>query len=218
METKIEKDFIVYGNGRSGTKYTSCLFKAHGLDVDHEHMGKDGICSLTFATDILPQQCSFCNKKYKHLDTETVDEIKIKYNDECRKNYSFKHSLYIVRHPLGILGSINSLDGRDIDLRKKFVYVPDDVDKITKNAYTIIGWDELIRKQKPDNIFKVEELEEKFPDYLNSLGYENKMLTELPTKKANSRVHVILNWRDLSGECYDMMQEYAKRYGYNLED
>jgi hypothetical protein len=77
-----EKQTLIVGCGRSGTKYISRVLSSGGLDIGHEFMGKDGIASWLLA-----------------VDAESAPW------GPRRRDFRFRTILHQVRHPLAVISS-----------------------------------------------------------------------------------------------------------------
>jgi hypothetical protein len=90
----LKRKLLVIGCGRSGTSYTTKIFKEIGLDLAHERLGKFGTCSMYMVTPIT--DCSIVNKGQK----EGI------HHGECRSKIEFEHVWHQVRDPLKCIDSL----------------------------------------------------------------------------------------------------------------
>jgi len=92
---KVKRHVLVTGTGRSGTTYFSDLLKILGLDVGHQRNGKDGCSGAEFSVD---HHWYPWFPVYGGGDCANVGER--------RSDYTYKHVLHVVRHPLWCIPSL----------------------------------------------------------------------------------------------------------------
>jgi hypothetical protein len=92
---KVKRHVLVTGTGRSGTTYFSDLLTLLGLDVGHQRNGKDGCSGAEFSVD---HDWYPWFPVYGGGDCANVGER--------RSDYTYKHVLHIVRHPLWCIPSL----------------------------------------------------------------------------------------------------------------
>jgi hypothetical protein len=79
---------LVTGCPRSGTAYTAGLLQAHGLDIPHERVGRDGTVSWMFAVD--------------------APGI-MGHKGQRRGDYEWKQVVHLVRHPVKCIASLTTI-------------------------------------------------------------------------------------------------------------
>lgn len=90
----IKRQLLIIGTGRSGTLYTSRVFRAAGLDLQHERMGVFGCVSMYFVPFVT--DCSIVNDGQKQPI----------HDGEHRTDYEFAHIWHQVRDPLKTIDSL----------------------------------------------------------------------------------------------------------------
>ena len=194
------KKFLNIGHPRSGTGFTSKLFKSFGYDVGHEVLGADGISSWMF----------------------TVEENQFWGTGINRKNYEFEHLIMNIRKPLNIISSIFYTENNvpaSYNLRAKYIDFTalNDIEKAVKS---ILEWYKIIQYQNPELILKVDNNPEETLYYY--LRYQLKENTKAPTNKLptniNARRHAQLSYQDITNKCNNqLVKEYkffCDFYGY----
>jgi hypothetical protein len=92
---RVKRHVLVTGTGRSGTTYFSDLLTQLGLDVGHQRNGDDGCSGAEFAID---------NDWYPWFPVYGGGDCA--NVGERRSDYTYKHVLHIVRHPLWCIPSL----------------------------------------------------------------------------------------------------------------
>ena len=89
-----KRKILVASNPRSGTHTMTEVLRTLGLDVQHEHMGKDGTCSgfFTFPAIYIPLGIN-----YMHYNGEYPDSF---------KDYKYDLKVQMVRDPRKTIRSI----------------------------------------------------------------------------------------------------------------
>jgi len=90
----IDRELLVLACGRSGTLYTSKVFRAAGFDLRHEQIGAFGSSSMYMVPRVT--DCSIVNAGQK---------VPI-HAGENRADYRFKHVWHQTRHPLRAIDSL----------------------------------------------------------------------------------------------------------------
>lgn len=211
---------LITAHPRSGTKYLSKLCQAYGLDVGHERMGANGICSWMLAADA---DCA-------------------PYGDGT----TFQPNVYdrvirLVRHPLRVLASVIHTENIEPDqpvgfgkhscreyvrrhafgerswaLRRYVVRA--EGNRYEQAVQTLLVWDTLIDDRKPAFTVHAEAAAEELP---RRLGLNPLEASRLPSTKVHARKHPELTWvelkRHLRAELVTRLEDYTRRYGYDLE-
>lgn len=214
------KKLLITAHPRSGTKYLSRLCQAFGLDVGHETMRRDGICSwmLAVEADFAP------------------------YGGGTKlRDYTYEHVVRLVRHPMHVLASSIYTENiepdqpillgkdtcREFSRRHRFserswafrrYFVRPEGNRYEHAVQTLLAWDAFISKRNPAFTVHVESAQEELP---KALGLERQAASRLPTRKVNARKHPLLTWSDLKPrlrtELVEGLERYAQLYGYDLD-
>lgn len=187
------------GHPRTGTGFTSKIFKLWGLDVGHEKLRKDGIVAWQLINDIGP---------YPYiLDLETRP--------------LYKHIVYNIRNPKDSLPSIVYTENTkklSFNYRNSFYQNKMTSDNPTENAIlSIIEYDNIIKKLNPDIIYRIEDQKEEVFNYFKKL-YPDIKYNGI-SKKVNKRSHPSFNdmlteFGDISSSYKKMINDYCLNYGY----
>ena len=197
------RKFLNIGHPRSGTGFTSKLFKSFDYDVGHEVLGEDGISSWMFA----------------------VEENQFWGPGINRENYEFEHLIMNIRKPLNIISSIFYTENNvpaSYNLRAKYIDFTtlNDIEKAVKS---VLEWYKIIQNQNPELIIKVDDNPEKTVYYFlkyqlneNKKGLSNKLPTNI-----NARSHVQLSYEDIKNKCNNqLVREYkffCDFHGYSYD-
>lgn len=185
---------LITGHQRSGTGYMAALCQAMGLDVGHEHPGKDGISSFQYA-----------------VDTERV----IFHSADLHRGrmcYQFDEMIHVVRHPLHVIASTAFTDMNGaIEWQAEYIPVTA-TDRVRQAVQTWLGWNELIEKQTDIRV-RVEDAENELPKILDV-----SVVQDPPTPGVNGREHQPLTWSAVAKVCkgdeLKRLWTMAERYGY----
>jgi len=144
------RPILAIGHPRCGSRYMNELFKAYGLDVGHERMGKDGISSWMFAVE---------------------DDCLLSAQDPLsatRKHKYFEHVVHFVRNPRTAIPSIireNRHSEKSYAFRRKHILDAFGIDLdeaqsgVEKAVLSYLYWNKLIERQRVDLTVRVEDAE-----------------------------------------------------------
>ena len=150
----IDCKFLVTGHPRTGTYYTSRLFKKYGFGIGHERLAVDGMSSWLHAvTDLKTREMGRLTKK---------SDLPSRYHLEVN------HLLLQVRHPQDAIPSIIVENRGNLSYRyRRFhiynelgIDIHDGVNYVERAALSYINWIKIIEAQDPDAILKLEHIEE----------------------------------------------------------
>lgn len=138
-QTRERKTVLVTGCARSGTKYTAELLAAHGLDVRHEAMGRDGTVTWCMA----------------------VDDQEVPWGEPFGA-YSFDHIFHQVRHPLPVIRSMMTLRPKSWEFIARHIELDGGEPSLLNAARFWYYWNGLAerRSNKRFRIEKVGEVQE----------------------------------------------------------
>ena len=200
-----EKEILIVGHPRSGTRYVAKLFQTCGIDVQHERMGRHGISSWMFAVD--------------------SDRVPYTFDGSFPRQFSFRRVIHVVREPVNVIASsayTEMCKWRTVNFMSKYIVINSDV-FIEPAVQAYLGWNKLIKAQRPDYILKVEDAAQKIPTLISQwgLGVLPDIIAEAaaPSRDDHSRPHPSLTWaaieRSVSGYLYRELVEYAEALGYS---
>jgi hypothetical protein len=191
------KPFLITGFPRSGTYYTTTVFKSLGYDVLHEREGLDGVVS------------------YKHINTY-LDAM------ACCKIVKYSPIIHQVRDPLKVLNTVKKISfaGWKNIYRNIHSYVPQDLIE-----RSLVGWLHFNRFIERHAIyrFKIEDLGSTYPELFDVLGLPIPSRLPAISKEINTRKdteyyeEVSLEslketYPELMGEVLDLANKYGYRY------
>lgn len=196
-----EREVLVTGCARSGTRYTAYILRDCGLDVGHEWVYPDGLTSWLMAAD-----CSECP-----------------WGAAPSANFKFKHIFHQVREPLKVIASvyINEPPESWEFICRHLPQIQETDSHLLKCAKYWYYWN-LLAEKKAEYTFRVEDIEKA----LRVMSF--KMKRELIpkninaySKKVNTReVPPELTWEmlaeSLPATLFDDIQMMALRYGYPI--
>jgi GR25 family glycosyltransferase involved in LPS biosynthesis len=209
---------LALGHPRCGSGYTAKLLTALGLDVGHEKMGSNGICSWMFVVD---------------------DDYPFAVNDEAsNKRFKyFEHVIHHVRSPIDAIPSImrdSEYSEASHQFRRKHIKLVFDIDiddfgkPLVSAIASYVYWNLLIEKLKPQCRFRVEDQQDQLHEYLLNNSLINKVdlsNTELPNSDVNKDKKykgVIYSKPTLDEQDFKSVPKYlmekldalCRRYGY----
>lgn len=189
---------MVIGCGRSGTKFTSTLFKKNGIDIGHESLGEDGIASWCLVPDT-------------YLSIYGPSFLKLK-----RYRMPVVHQ---VRHPLKVIASMQTANKYSWQFISNFIKIGRFDSTIKKCMKYWYYWN-LLSEKKAQYRYKVEEIQQSFTKLCEigdfSLDAECKYDV---SKSTNTREHSELTVNDLYLRAPLLTRKIirmARRYGYNI--
>lgn len=204
LENERVKPFLFLGHPRCGTGFAAHIFSKFTLKIGHEIMGKDGVSCWVYA-----------------VDGETVfDWIK-----HPREYYKFENTIHVIRDPFTAIPSIaftetltsepedKNLKNRwlSTQFRERILKIPDESSLVERATLSFLGWNELIEKQKPGAVFRIEHYEED----MKKIMPEQKVF---PTsdEKINSRDHPKGDdlWAQLSEDLRTKLDDFCIKHGY----
>lgn len=190
---------LITGCGRSGTHFTSELFKQLGLDLPHENVGRDGAAS------------------WKHIVSGTFVYIGKKREVEIDST-GFTTILHQVRHPLKVIASMQTFSDSTWHYMAKFIALDLKRPPVIQAMQAWVGWNGLI-EAKADWRFQIEQIKECFPDLCRHAGLPPQEFPEVPHAARDSRTarYQPLSFADLVREDAGLAAEVealAVRYGY----
>jgi len=184
--------FLITGCGRSGTKYTSKVLQACGLDIRHEAIGKDGAVSSIWALEA---------EKYVGRHARGSRSM-------------FDVVLHQVRHPLQAIASMTTARPESIkwveeNTNQKYT---GDIIKWTSEHW--LYWNILCEKQAVIT-YRVEAMREAWTAISNILGINVPFPAGIPTN-INTRKHMTLSWEEIANHTdrVDLIRSKATEYGY----
>lgn len=200
-----EKEILVVGHPRSGTRYVSKVFRTHGIDVQHERMGRHGISSWMFAVD--------------------SDHVPYTFDNTFPRQFSFRRVIHIVRDPVKVIASTAYTEmckARTVNFMSQYILLNSDV-FIEPAVQAFLGWNKLIAAQAPDYLIKVEDAEQKIPAMIRQwdIGVLPEMIAEtsVPSKDDHKREHRALTMdaieRSVPAYLFRELVEYSEYLGYS---
>lgn len=186
MQSKLIR---VLAHPRSGTAYMASLMQLNGLDVGHEVMGKDGISSWMFAVQ--------------------ADNVPFTFDGSIPIDYSFTHTIQVIREPISAISSIYHTEHGSLDWRSKWLCLwGNDMEKAVSSY---IGWNKLIKGLNPV-VFKLED-EDTILDWLFDNGLTT---TKHKAEITNKREHDILTIKKIKGminpSLFNELEQFIKYY------
>lgn len=218
-----KKKLLITGCGRSGTFYSTEVWRQLGLDIRHERpfahhgvMGEDGAASWLMAV----------NDPTPPFGPSAAD-------------YEFDVVIHQVRHPLKVIASVAQFilaKGRFargyIERNVPQIKIADDELSLDANRQYLLQaarywyhWN-LIAEEKATVTVQLEELSEEIPNLCELLGieYHKTKLDEI-SPRINGRQYYLneelwtVDWKDLESldlELTDRIRNLAAGYGYDF--
>lgn len=187
------------GHPRTGTGFTSKVFRLWGLDVGHEKLKKDGVVAWQLINETGP---------YPYiLDLETRP--------------LYEHLVYNIRNPRDSLPSIvytENIKELSFDYRNSFYQNRMTSDHPVENAIlSIIEYDNIVKSMSPSIVYRIEDQKEDLFKYFKNL-YPTIKYKGI-SKKVNKRIHpsfddMLAEFGDISLSYKKMINNYCLNYGY----
>lgn len=190
---------LITGCGRSGTHYTARLLQEMGLDVPHEHVGKDGAAS------------------WKHIVSGTF--VYIGKNREAEiDSTGFDRILHQVRHPLKVISSMQTFSDSTWSYMAKFIELDLKAKPVKRAMQAWVRWNRLI-EGKAQWRFQIEQLKEQFDEFCRQAGLPVQALPHVPHEAKDSRTARFkpVEWNDLvkiDEALAHEVRSLALEYGY----
>lgn len=154
--TRRRRTLKVIGHPRCASAFMAVALSAHGLEIGHERLLRDGISS------------------WLHV----VQDATIPYGDNASIDVDFDHTLVHARDPFEAIPSIMIENGVPIsfDFRRQHILRETGVDiaaygsALDRAAASLVLWYEIAMTQKPDAVIRVEDAETAIPTFLNAIG------------------------------------------------
>lgn len=211
---------LVVGHPRCGTNFGADVCTALGLDIGHERMGRDGICSWMFAVD------------------DPRNPYATDRDGRSRIGLKWLKMIQVVRDIEAAVPSV-VVDTRyapnSFEFRQKHIEVAFGVDlasattELERAIWSIVYWNRLISEQSPDHVMRIEDGSAGLVDFLVKSGLISQPdeIPRLPPSNVAKKytnglwgirpekpVFPLEDWQALPGPTKDMVSEYCERYGY----
>lgn len=203
-----ERELLILGSGRSGTKFCAKLFQQLGFDLRHECTGEYGSSTHFFHTDsdwypMMPWVPGGC-----HVGERLSD-------------YRFRHVLHIVRDPLDCIPSIQKVfTSMDWEFAEDCGIIPiQKMSRLERCMRYWVGVNKKIEQMGPEHTFKLEEFELSWPWIAEILRIKADWPSGIrPTNRGTGfRKSKRTNYSALRAENTEVaaeIQELSYRYGY----
>jgi hypothetical protein len=190
---------VITGCGRSGTTYTSRLFKTFGFSVGHEREEEHGISSWYLASE-----------KSKRKPT---------LKDVQSRNIPIVHQ---VRDPIKVISSMSTVSDRSWKLIRECIPIKSNDSLRLKCMKYWYHWN-LLAEDKSEFTFQIEKIKDHLPKLFSIAGFDESHLeiskmSKVPTN-INKRNHSSLTWENLETEDEQLTEDIRKlatRYGYSF--
>jgi hypothetical protein len=198
------KKLIIIGCGRSGTKFTSHLFKEIGLRIGHEKLEKHGISSWCLVPDTHKMLWGPSFKLLGYLKMPIIHQV---------------------RHPLDVISSVRTVfsNDRSWEFIREFIPINRD-ESLTLRCMKYWYFWNLKAENKSIFTYRVENIESELKKILEIGKFDgNYNISEVSrkiSKKVNSRQHNNLSWKELKivdERLTSKIIDLAKRYGYEIK-
>lgn len=202
---------LTVATARSGTLYAARVWKAAGVDVQHEATGAAGCVSCFMAVDERPPlDKTAIHENAKHADGSTF------------AGYRWQHLFHQVRHPLKVIGSnATTMSKIDREWMAPILDLDPKMPKVLWCMHYTLKWNQLCEARNPSFTYQLEHFDHVWMRLLNMMR-----LPQIPfPHHVNKRTHASsgirrakqLTWDDLrklDSKLTDALQAMALRYGY----
>ena len=195
--SKPTKLILGLGHPRTGTGYTSALLRKWGIDAGHEVLRFHGT-----------------------VDWSLVTGKKSMWQEVSIQDYNWQHLIYCLRNPKESIPSIVYTESSTRSFRQQFG-VEANENPVIEAINSICKWDELITNLNPDISYRIEDEGRILFEYL----IENKTGAvwnpDILNVRSNTREHpgweeMINEFGEIPEKYLEKINEYCKKYGYNL--
>jgi len=195
---------------RSGTLYISNVMRRCGLDMPHEMTGKDGTVSYFFAVDA---------SWYPIYSAMQKSGRRLRHHENGkRRDFAFKNFIHQMRDPIKCIASMCAVVVvRDWEWIEHHTGIHHKMKpKEVRAAKFWCKWNQLIRDQKPDMAYRVEDIDTVWPELANLTGID---LQKHPTVPDTSRtMHRIGGYRTAKPLTFDMLRAMDASVADELKD
>lgn len=219
--SKVPCDYLITGHPRTGTYYTSTVFRKLGFAIGHEGIDKDGMSSWLHAA--------------YDLNTPSMRVKSVLKANQSRYLMTLKHLLLLVRHPkdaipsiiLENLGKLSYRYRRFHILNSSGIDIHDGTTAVERAALSYINWIKMIELQQPDFILKLEHIEDDVQRFLTKNDIPFELDThDVYTEDKNSSVTMTgvqkptltkTDYLKLSPSIRDDLYEFCGKYQYSTD-
>jgi len=184
------------GHPRTGTGFTAWLLKSWGLNVGHEKLESDGIVAWQFAVEDGPWP----------------------FIEGVEFRPKWENLIYNVRDPKTSIASIAFTENATLPYRIESGGALKSPNPVEQAIHSILRWDQLITRMKPDLTYRIEDEAPKLFEFLKSKGFEVNWIE--PQSGINARQHATIS--DLEKEMQSVrpslrmkINSYCIKYGYD---
>ena len=197
-----EGKICIIGCARSGTKYTSMLFKSYGYALGHEMLERHGICSWCLVPVTTARCWGPSSWDLRSLDLPVVHQV---------------------RHPLDVIASLSTEGSSSWSFINKFIPI-DSNDSFLVNCMKYWYYWNKLAESKAKLTYRVDDMESVLPALFKIGGFDatrfdTSIVSSFP-KNVNARYHASLTIADLEFEDGKLTKEIidlATRYGFSFE-
>lgn len=203
QKNKIKKLILGIGHPRTGTGYTHLIMNSWGLKVGHEAMQRDGVVAWQLTDKKGP---------WEFIDTVKPGDV-----------YDWQHIIYNVRNPKDAIPSIIYTENQNeasTKFRKTKFNINLDGNPVEAAIRSIVRFDQLIRRRKPNLTFRIEDQADVLYKYLEENELNVKWTDKHINDKYNARPHK--GWdsleeytKSVNQEHKNLINAYCKKYGYD---
>jgi len=194
-----EGRIAIIGCGRSGTTYTSKLFKKAGYSLGHETLERHGISSW-YATPNTWRRCfGPAQKELRLLNIPRVHQV---------------------RHPINAISSVATFKEKSWDYVARYIPIEPGDSVLLRSMKYWYYWN-LLAEECSLFTYQVEQINSSLGELLRVGGFDrmrfDDALLESFPKNVNRRDHGSLTWDNLkteNPELADRIRELSRKYGY----
>lgn len=195
------RKFLIIGHPGSGTKYMTKLFQTYDLNVGHEAIGPNGICSW-MSSHYAP---------VGHLIDVYAFAMPRRFEDK------FDVVIHLVRNPWDSIGNIliENANEKSFKFRRNIIMYHFFIDlnkynQMDRAALSYIYWNRLTEAQGPDYRIRIEDADDEVPKLLK---VAKKQILGI-SKTINSKHSKVTNFDEMTPDVKALLERTAKRYGY----
>ena len=173
------------GHPRTGTSFTSKLFRLWGLDVGHERLFSDGMVAWQMIAE-----SGLNSGPYPYIRPLEEYHEGVLYKSTIKQRPEYKYLIYNVRNPYYSIPSIvytENTSKSSLNFRQAVLGFPLCDNPIETAILSLLAYEEKAIELHPDFVFRIEHDQATLYEFLakNNLGVEYVE----HNKKVNARLH-----------------------------
>lgn len=203
------------GHPRTGTSFTSKLFRLWGLDVGHERLFSDGMVAWQMISE-----SGLNSGPYPYIRPLEEYHEGVLHKSTIKKRPEYKYLIYNVRNPYYSIPSIvytENISKSSLNFRKTVLKFPICDNPIETAILSLLAYEKKAIELQPDFVFKIENDHVKLYEFLVEKTLDVKYVEH--NKKENVRKHknfseMISEYGLPSTQAQELINKFCINHGY----